>query len=51
MILMKSVMYFPLIPRLTASPSMMAGMVVLPAPLSVFPDEMMMLSLLVSIWM
>jgi len=49
--LMKSVMYFPLIPKLTGSPSTMAAIDVFQAPLSVFPEVMIILSFCVSIWM
>lgn len=51
MILMKSVMYLPLIPKLTGLPSMIAGILVTHAHLLVLPDEMMIVSLSVSIWM
>ena len=48
--LMKSVIYLPFTAKVMASPSMIALILVLPAPLSVFPEEMMIPSFWVSIW-
>ena len=50
MILIKSVIYLPLIPKLNSGHSIIAGIVVVPAHLSVLPEEITMLSLVVSIW-
>lgn len=48
---MKSVTYLPFTAKVIDSPSIIAFILVLPAPLSVFPEEMIIPSAWVSIWM
>jgi hypothetical protein len=50
-ILIKSETYFQFIPNSISSPFIIAGIVVVPAHLSVFPDDIITLSVLVFIWM
>jgi hypothetical protein len=48
-VLMKSVIYLPLIPKVTESPSTSTGIFVFPVPLSVLPEEIVAIQFSISI--
>lgn len=50
-VLIKSATYLPFIAKVSPSQSIIAGISVVPAPLSVFPEEIITLVPWVSIWM